>query len=121
MRGLAVALAVATLAASQEPQPPRTTFRSAVDLVPVDVSVVDRNGRPVSDLSADDFTLTVDGRPRRIASAQFIAAERATQTAPPKPMEYTSNAGATGGRLIMIAIDSSNIGVGRGRAAFEAA
>jgi VWFA-related protein len=120
MKALAAALLL-LLAAPQDPQPPRTTFRSAVDLVPVDVSVVDRNGRPVSDLAAEDFTLTVDGRPRRIAAAQFIAAERATTEAPPKTREYASNAGATGGRLIMIAVDSNNIGVGRGRAAFEAA
>ena len=65
-----MALAVATLAAAQEPQPPRTTFRSTVDLVPVDVSVVDRNGRPVSGLTEQDFTLAVDGKPRRIASAE---------------------------------------------------
>src|SRR5688500_14928755 len=109
MKALAAALLLLLLAAPQDPQPPRTTFRSAVDLVPVDVSVVDRNGRPVSDLAAEDFTLTVDGRPRRIASAQFIAAERATTEAPPKTREYASNAGATGGRLIMIAVDSNNI------------
>ena len=114
------ALSSAALAAAQE-QPPRTTFRSTVDLVPVDVSVIDRNGRPVSDLSVSDFTLTVDGRPRRIASAQFVAAERATTEAPPKPMEYVSNADATAGRLIMVVIDANNIGAGRGRAAFEAA
>ena len=82
MKGLAAALLVVTLAAAQEQQPPRTTFKSSVDLVPVDVSVVDRNGRPVSDLGPGDFTLTVDGKPRRIASAQFIAAERTTQEAP---------------------------------------
>jgi len=121
MKGLAAALLIVTLAAAQEQQPPRTTFKSAVDLVPVDVSVVDRNGRPVSDLGPGDFTLTVDGKPRRIASAQFIAAERTTQEAPPKPIEYTSNADATAGRLIMIVVDANNIGAGRGRAAFEAA
>jgi VWFA-related protein len=121
MKGLAAALLVVTLAAAQEQQPPRTTFKSSVDLVPVDVSVVDRNGRPVSDLGSADFTLTVDGKPRRIASAQFIAAERTTQEAPPKPLEYTSNADATAGRLIMIVVDANNIGAGRGRAAFEAA
>src|SRR5688572_28633610 len=128
MKALAAALSLALALsagaghpAAQEQPPPRTTFRSAVDLVPVDVSVVDRNGRPVSDLGPGDFTLTVDGKPRRIASAQFIAAERTTQEAPPKPMEYTSNADATAGRLIMIVVDANNIGAGRGRTAFEAA
>jgi VWFA-related protein len=129
MTGVAAALCLAVLALSaveglaapQEPQPPRTTFRSNVDLVPVDVNVIDKNGRPVSDLRAADFTLAVDGKPRRIASAQFISVERAIPAAPPKPMEYNSNAGAAGGRLVMLVIDSGNIGAGRGKAAIEAA
>ena len=120
MKALAVALSIA-LAASQDPQAPRTTFKSTVDLVPVDVNVVDKTGRPVSDLAADDFTLTVDGKPRRIASAQFISVQRAIETAPPKPMEYTSNSGAIGGRLVMLVIDAGNIGAGRGKAAIDAA
>ncbi len=90
MNALAVLTAVALLlplaAIAQDPQPPRSTFKSAVDLVPVDVSVIDKSGRPVSDLSAQDFTLTVDGKPRRIASTQFISVERAIETAPPKPL-----------------------------------
>src|SRR5258705_5891246 len=129
MRALAVALPIALLAlsavegvaASQDPQAPRTTFKSTVDLVPVDVNVVDKTGRPVSDLAAGDFTLTVDGKPRRIVSAQFISVQRAIETAPPKPMEYTSNTGAAGGRLVMLVIDAGNIGAGRGKAAIDAA
>lgn len=63
MKGPAAALALALAlsavegpAAAQEQPPPRTTFRSAVDLVPVDVSVVDRDGRPVSDQALDVLT-----------------------------------------------------------------
>src|SRR5436190_4233006 len=129
MKALAAALALALLApggvkglaAAQEQQPPRTTFKSAVDLVPVDVNVVDKDGRPVTDLGAEDFTLMVDGKPRRIASAQFISVDRAIDSAPPKPMEYATNAGTQAGRLVMIAVDSTNIGVGRGKAAIQAA
>src|SRR5204863_4016270 len=68
-----------------------------------------------------DFTLTVDGKPRRVASAQFISVERAIETAPQKPLEYTSNAGSAGGRLIMLVIDAGNIGAGRGKPAIDAA
>ena len=68
--------------------------------MPVDVSVIDRNGKPVPDLASGDFTLTVDGKPRRIASAQFISVDRALDSGPPDPpAEYTSNTGAQGGRL----------------------
>ena len=113
--------ATAGLAAAQEPQPPRATFKSAVDLVQVDVSVVDRDGRPISNLTGQDFTLSVDGRPRRIASAQFISIASTAETAPPRAVEYSSNAGAAGGRLIMLVVDADNIGIGRGKTAFEAA
>ncbi len=50
-----LALAIGSGAAAQDPprdQQPRTTFRSSVDLVPVDVNVVDKDGRPVADLGA---------------------------------------------------------------------
>ena len=115
------ALSIAVLAAAQEPQPPRATFKSTVDLVQVDVSVVDRNGRPVPDLAGQDFTLSVDGRPRRIASAQFVPIAASHEPAPARAAEYSSNAGAAGGRLIMLVVDADNIGIGRGKSAIDAA
>jgi VWFA-related protein len=122
LRSCAVALALVSVTllggASQE-QPPRT-FRSSVDLVPVDVNVVDSTGRPVADLTAEDFALTVDGKPRRIVSAQFITVARNTD-APEPPTTYSSNAAAPGGRLILLVIDQGNIGSGRGKYAVEAA
>ena len=121
MRALAAALSMAMLAAAQEPQPPRATFKSAVDLVPVDVSVVDRNGRPVPDLTPQDFSLSVDGKPRTIASAEFISIAATADTVPARSVEYSSNAGAATGRLIMLVVDADNIGIGRGKTAVDAA
>jgi len=125
---LSVAVAGATASiTAQQPQPPPQSqqppaFRSAVDLVPVDVNIVDNTGRPVTGLTAADFTLTVDGKPRRIASAEFVSAVRETAAAAPaQPTDYSSNATAGGGRLIMLVVDQGNIGVGRGRVAMEAA
>ena len=115
------------LAAAQAPQPAQPErFRSAVDVVPVDVSAIDGAGRPIRDLRSDDFEVRVDGKPRRIVSAQFIAVPSAAATAAtPAPAaaaaDYVSNDAAAGGRLIMIVIDRSSIVVGRGRAAIEAA
>ena len=113
--GLASA-AIAALAA-QEPQPPQT-FRSAVEAVPVDVSVIGEGGKPVTGLAAGDFFLTVDGRPRRIASAELVSAARDAKAAPPTPSYYSTNA-AGSGRLILFLIDQGSIGRGRGRAAME--
>jgi len=116
-----LSLTIVATATAQEPQAAQPTFRSTVDLVPVDVNVIDKDGRPVSDLAAGDFTLSVDGKPRRIASAQFISVTRSLETPPPQPREYDSNSGAAGGRLVMLVIDSGNIAAGRGRPAIEAA
>ena len=123
MKGFVAAVGAALLlGAQQQPdQPPKPTFRSAVDLVPVDVTVLDKAGRPVSDLTAADFTLAVDGKPRRIASAQFISVDRAIESAPPKPLEYDANSAAVGGRLFMLVVDAGNISAGRGKSAIEAA
>ena len=60
---------MAATAAGTAQQP---TFRSGVDLVTVDAAVLDGDGRPVPALRAEDFRVEVDGRPRRIVSAQFV-------------------------------------------------
>jgi VWFA-related protein len=105
---------------SQPAQPPQT-FKSSVDLVPVDVNVIDGSGRPIADLTAQDFSLKVDGKPRRIATAQFIAVTRGGERAPVEPRDYSSNPASAGARLIMLAIDQGNIGASRGKYAIDAA
>ena len=47
-------------------QPPQPTFRTGVIIVPVDVRVLDRDGRPVTDLKQADFTVLEDGAPQEI-------------------------------------------------------
>lgn len=42
----------------------QATFRAGVDLVTFAVTAVDRTGNPVADLTADDFEIVEDGRPR---------------------------------------------------------
>ena len=56
-----------TLQAQQLP-----VFRAGVELPEVDVSVVDADGDPITDMNAEEFVVSVDGESRRIASAQFI-------------------------------------------------
>jgi VWFA-related protein len=109
-------------AALQQPaQPPRPSFSTSVDIVSVDVNVIDRNGRPVRDLGAGDFTLAVDGRPRKIASAQFISVTAPQDAAAPAPAEYTTNVGAPPGRLIVIVVDRGSIAPVRSKDVFAAA
>ncbi len=40
------------------------TFRAGTVLVPLDVRVVDRNGKPVADLTREDFSILEDGVPQ---------------------------------------------------------
>jgi VWFA-related protein len=53
-------------------QPGQPTFRTNVDLVRVDVSVVNRDDDPVTDLQASDFVVTEDEAPQTVETAQFI-------------------------------------------------
>jgi VWFA-related protein len=111
------------LLSAQAPQLP-PVFRSEVDVVAVDVSVVDAKGRPIPDLRTEELTVTVDGRPRRLASAEFIslASDRpASALSSTAASPYSSNEGARPGRLITIVVDEGNIRFGGGRAAMAAA
>jgi len=53
----------ATTPAQQAPQP---TFRTGVIIVPVDVRVLDRDGKPLTDLKQSDFTVLEDGAAQEI-------------------------------------------------------
>jgi VWFA-related protein len=115
--------AVTLVLAQDQPQQPSTTIRLAVDRVPVDVSIVGEDGKPVTGLTADDFTIDVDGRSRRIVSAQYVSTIREGQAAAAAaaPLPAFSTNQLTGERLIMLVVDRGNIGPGRGRQAMEAA
>ena len=108
--GLAMALMLGEgelMPAVRSQQP---TFRTAVDVVAVDVQVVDAQGDPVPQLGADRFDVTIDGRRRRVVSAEFVAVSGAGRT---------TRDGA--GRTLVVAIDTSSFEVGAARAAAEAA
>ncbi len=102
-------------------------FRSGVELVTVDVTVLDRNGEPIADLAADRFDVTVDGSPRRIVSAHFVP-HRTVPLASPAPdhwltttEHFTSNEGVDPGRLILMAVDQAHIRRVEGLPALRAA
>ena len=123
---VAVLLASATLVA-QEPsqqaqQPPvqGPTFRTGVDLITVDVGVSDQRGRPVTDLLAPDFVVKIDGEVRRVVSAEHVridveAARRQAKEEAETETFFTSNLTPPNGRMIVIAVDQSNIRAGAAR------
>ena len=104
-------------------QPPKPSFQSSVEVTSLDVTVVDDRGKPVPNLSPSDFVVRIDGNPRRVVSAEWItlAAEPNAPTPPPPPDGYSTNESATGGRLIVMAIDQPNIRFGGAMAIARAA
>ncbi len=76
---LGVCAAAAVLSAAPPPQRP-PTFRGGVELVTLAVTVLDRDGTPVTGFTAGDFTVVEDGRPQRI---QSFAAGDGGGSAPP--------------------------------------
>ena len=69
--GLAAVLGGTLLAQERRPTDQGFTFRSAVDLVTVNATVTDANGRFVPGLRLEDFVLTEDGERQTIT--QFEA------------------------------------------------
>ena len=70
--------------AAQTPQMPSApVFRGGTTLVPLDVRVLDKQGRPVTNLMPGDFAVIEDGAPQRIAhfERQNLAADAAAATA----------------------------------------
>jgi VWFA-related protein len=107
-----VLIAVSGLLAQEAPPPQAPSpFRSATTLVPVDVRVLDRDGRPVTNLTSADFTIEEDDVPQRIAhfAAQPLMPDAtAAETARPRRAADAFDATASRRRTFLIVL-------GRGR------
>jgi len=121
----AVVIVCCGLAASaqQAPQTPKPSFRSGVELVTFDVGVTDRQGQPVRNLTAADFTVTVAGVARRVVSAEFIdtASAGARGASRPDIVPVSSNDGGGIGRLFVFVVDQTTLDPGHLRNAANAA
>jgi len=69
------AAAPAVPAGAQEPTP---VFRSGVEVMNLSVTVTDKRGRPITDLTQDDFLIFEDRQPQTIVS--FASAREKTST-----------------------------------------
>ncbi|HXG89715.1 MAG TPA: VWA domain-containing protein [Vicinamibacterales bacterium] len=127
---LGLALAVVS---AQAPTPPaqQPVFRAGVDLLTVDATVIDREGRQVKDLMPQEFIIEVDGDPRTVVSADYVKLVDDTPrpvgarrvVAPPADETFfsTNNRTITPGRMILLMVDQGNIGTGRGRLVMRSA
>jgi VWFA-related protein len=121
-------LAIAAPAAQQQP-----SFRSAVDLIAVDVQVVDRDGNPIDLLAPGAFEVSIKGQRRNVVSAEFVrhawvepessgrdlvATMGTSGAVTPVPLAKPTS---RGGRTMILAIDIGSFDVGAERGPLDAA
>ena len=94
------------LATFAPPQDQRPTVRSGTAGVLIDVTVVDKDGRPVMDLTASDFAINEDGKPQQIVSATLMRGGvpvplvgTTSAPAPPETAVSTVRVDSTGARV----------------------
>ena len=91
-------LAAATVAGSalvaQSPQQP--VFRGGVELVTIDVTVVDKDGKPVPGLKPEDFVVSLQGQPRPVRALDFLEFGTPSAAIAPVPARQTTNEPAAG-------------------------
>ena len=117
---VAVAIAVAVIAAPvifarAQQAPPQTqkppVFRSSVDLVRVDVSVVDGKGMPLLGLGVDDFKVFLDGRERRVVTAEMVTFDPPSTGTSLEPIR-TPGRVPEDARIFVLAIDQMGLSAG---------
>lgn len=120
---LLLMLTVVAVAGQNRPQAPASgegsgqagiTFRAEVEYVEIDAVVTDKEGRPVGNLTADDFEVLEDGKPQRIGvflplHLPFAPAVNtfAGPGALPEP-DVRSNGPLPTGRLYVLVLDDLN-------------
>ena len=87
---------------SQQPQEQSQRIRVTVEVVPVDVQVIDRTGQPVPALGPEKFTVTINGKRRRVISAEQIRTDSNDEGA---LSPSGGPASTTPKRVIMLAVD----------------
>ena len=109
-------MCLAALSIPLPAQQPQVTFQSGVDVVLVDVSVLDKDRRPIRGLTAADFTILEDGKPRDIAAFTAVelpaapvvgTAATAASWVRDVPADTATNDVSGEGRLVVIMLDRS--------------
>jgi VWFA-related protein len=99
------------LAKQSTPQAP--TFKSRVEIVQLDVSVLDKRRQPVRGLTENDFTILEDGKPQKIVGFSTFdtddAAPPATGWMRDVPPDVTTNDMKAESRLFVLVMDDAMI------------
>jgi VWFA-related protein len=116
IRPVLVASALIVASVPQAPTPSSgqqlPTFRSGVDVVELDVTVLDRDRRPVKGLTAADFTILERGKPQPIVAFSAVDVPAPVSYSAPwmrdAPIDVVSN--AENRRLVTIVMDDAYTG-----------
>lgn len=128
--GVSLLLVAAVVPTAGQQKPPQPVFRSGVEVVLVDVTILDKAGKPIADLLPQDFSIEVAGKKRPVVGMQYVASGRTAFTSPlpasnllepaqPSGVGLLAAALATETRSIMVVVDTDNIRAGDGRGAME--
>jgi VWFA-related protein len=109
-------ICLAAVLAAQDIPASNQTFRTGVDVIQIDVTVLDKDRRPIRGLTAGDFVVKEDGRPQRIVAVAEIDAATA-DPAPSAWMRYAPRDVATNdladqvgdGQAVAIVLDDFSI------------
>jgi VWFA-related protein len=123
----AATLAFGSLALAETPVVPAPVIQVGVDLIRIDATVTDEDGRPVTDLRPEEFRLKINGKPVPVQNAAFFGAAAARDGAVRAGLDLDVAAGAppegAPERSIVFLIDDLNLspaGVAWTRDALEA-
>ncbi|HYN09035.1 MAG TPA: VWA domain-containing protein [Vicinamibacterales bacterium] len=119
MRILSLALAAVLAAGFQ-----RQTFKTAVDLVAVEVNVVDKDGKPIEDLKPEDFEVWISQRPRKVVTIDRRSYGSTAPAPPAAPIPGDNRAqpsAPSARRMFVLAVDEHSLQAGSAMAAMSAA
>jgi VWFA-related protein len=100
----AAALA-ASIAGGQEPPP--LEFRADVRVIRLDVSVVDKKGRPISGLAPEHFTVLEDGQPMEITYFEAVDGQGGVSTGPDSAVSLAPPPA----RRVLLLVDTGRMGI----------
>jgi VWFA-related protein len=97
-------------AQQQTPAAPTAVFRTGVDLLVVEATVVGKGGDAARDLGATDFKAKIGDRPRDVVSAEFVEYEDATSAS--ADADLTTNEERPS-RTVLLVVDQSSLAFDR--------
>src|SRR5580765_6700246 len=108
---LSAATMLLTAQTAAPPQQPTPTFRAGIDVVQLDVSVLDKNRRPIKGLTAGDFTVLENGKPQSIVAFDEVEIPGAVEPTAPWMRDVASDVSTNdlaARRVVIIVLDDAH-------------